>query len=462
MIRIFHVHFPGRTLLLAASEAALVTGALIGTSVVWFGKDASLMLNYERGLVKIMTISMICMLCMYYYDLYDSFVLHNRREALTRLVQVLGTACVALALLFYVFPTTNIGRGPLLSWIVVAGICLSLCRMLYLLVTRVARLNRRALLLGNGALAGALSREIAARPELGLLVHGCIQTEAESDERMEAKSFGFVGDLKALVEREHIDQIIIAMEERRGKLPINELLALKARGIRIADGARTYEAITGRVPMVALHPSWLLLSDGFRVSRLMLIYKRLGSLLVSTIGLILSAPLMALVAIAVRLDSPGAVLFRQARVGKHGKVFTLYKFRSMIYDPDSTAQEQPALKEDKRFTGVGRWIRRTRLDELPQLYNVFIGDMYLIGPRPFTCSMEADLAIKIPFYDQRWTVKPGATGWAQVQRGYCVTLEDNIEKLSYDLFYVKNMSVGLDCIILFKTAKILLLGRGGQ
>ncbi|MGH8323240.1 MAG: sugar transferase, partial [Steroidobacteraceae bacterium] len=169
---------------------------------------------------------------------------------------------------------------------------------------------------------------------------------------------------------------------------------------------------------------------------------------------------MVLIAIAVRLDSPGPVLFHQKRAGRQGKVFELYKFRSMHENSD--AGTKPAEEEDKRFTRAGRWLRRTRLDELPQLYNILAGDMDFIGPRPFSSEMEADLTNRIPYYTQRWNIKPGATGWAQVQRGYCSSLQDNIEKLSYDLFYIKNVSIGLDCLILFQTVKILLLGRGAR
>jgi lipopolysaccharide/colanic/teichoic acid biosynthesis glycosyltransferase len=186
------------------------------------------------------------------------------------------------------------------------------------------------------------------------------------------------------------------------------------------------------------------------------------SLAISGVLLIVLAPVMALVAVAIALDSPGPVIFRQERLGRAGRPFTLFKFRSMYVGADRDAQPSPAQRRDPRITRVGRWLRRTRLDELPQLFNILRGDMYFVGPRPFVANQEEDCARHIPFYRQRWAVKPGATGWAQVQRGYCVTLEDNAEKLAYDLYYIKNISLGLDLLILFKTLKILLLGRGGQ
>ncbi len=171
---------------------------------------------------------------------------------------------------------------------------------------------------------------------------------------------------------------------------------------------------------------------------------------------------MALVAICVRLDSNGPAIFRQERIGKDGKIFTLYKFRSMRQGSDKGGKHMPAMEADDRITRVGGYLRRLRLDELPQLFNILRGDMYFVGPRPFVPDQESDLAEKIPFYSQRWAVKPGATGWAQINRGYCASLEDNQEKLAFDLFYIKNMSIGLDLLILFQTVKILLLGRGGR
>jgi lipopolysaccharide/colanic/teichoic acid biosynthesis glycosyltransferase len=203
----------------------------------------------------------------------------------------------------------------------------------------------------------------------------------------------------------------------------------------------------------------LLFSPGFQVSRLFLLYKRTFSLVFSAVALLLTFPLMLLQAVVIRLDSPGPSIFRQRRIGKDGKIFTLYKFRSMYEGVDG---DRPAAKDDARCTRVGRWLRASRLDELPQLWNIFRGDMHLVGPRPFVPEQEAKLADEIPFYSLRWSVRPGATGWAQVNRGYCSTLAENAEKLAYDLFYIKNLSVGLDLLVIFKTVKILLLGRGAR
>ena len=231
------------------------------------------------------------------------------------------------------------------------------------------------------------------------------------------------------------------------------------RGVQVQDAPDFYEALTDKVPVSSLRLGWLLFSPGFQISGWIRMYKRFASIVLSIVGLIVSLPVMILVALAIRLDSPGPVIFRQRRIGKDGKLFTLYKFRSMRLKSDD---QRPAEEDDNRITRVGQWIRRFRLDELPQLFNILRGEMHFVGPRPFVPSAEEECARKIPFYNQRWTTRPGLTGWAQIKGGYCSTLDANIEKLAYDLFYIKHMSIGLDCLILLHTIKILLLGRGSR
>jgi exopolysaccharide biosynthesis polyprenyl glycosylphosphotransferase len=273
---------------------------------------------------------------------------------------------------------------------------------------------------------------------------------------------GSIADLSEVVARLPVQRIIVAMNDRRSKLPVQELLALKTSGIMIQEGSDFYEITTGKLPIDTLRLSWLIFSPGFQVSKLMLIYKRLFSLILAGVALVVLLPLMALVALAIWIDTRGSVIFRQPRIGKDGLPFTVYKFRTMHEGADLGGDPLPVQENDARITRVGQWLRRFRLDETPQLFNILLGHMYFVGPRPFVPNQELELARQIPLYTQRWTVKPGATGWAQVQRGYCASLEDNNEKLAYDLFYIKNMSIGLDLLILFKTIKIVLSGRGSR
>ena len=268
--------------------------------------------------------------------------------------------------------------------------------------------------------------------------------------------------ISEVVRTQGIRHVLVAMSDQRGKLPMDDLLSIKSEYARVQDGAEIYEKLTGKLPIESLRLSWLLFSPGFHTSRWLTMWKTIFSFVISLLLLVLCLPVMLLVAIAIRLDSPGPVVFQQKRVGKRGKTFTLYKFRSMYDGIDVGENHPPAAKGDDRVTRLGGLLRRTRLDELPQLYNIMRGDMHFVGPRPFVPAQEQELVKTIPFYSQRWNVKPGATGWAQINRGYCATIEDNSEKLAYDLFYIKNMSISLDLLILFKTLKTLVLGRGGR
>lgn len=464
MIRVFNAYFPARTLLLGVSEALWVTFAFVAATIARVGAgDARLMLNHDRGLLKILIVAVIFIVCMYYFDLYDSLVFSNQREVVTRLVEVFGTVCILLAVLYYAFPSLQLGRGIFLIGFGLVALVLLGWRRLFFTLNALPQLAERTLILGDGPLAKPLISEIESRAELGLRVVGQLgEMGSRGAVSAGASVTGQLERFAEQVESYRPSRIIIAMAERRGQLPIEALLQLKRRGVRIQDGAEVYEAVTGKVPVESLRLSWLLFSPGFQVSRFLLVYKRIFSLVISAIAIVVAFPLMALIAIAIRLDSPGPAIFKQKRVGEGGTIFTLYKFRTMLDGADRDGNHKPAEATDNRFTRVGRWLRRSRLDELPQLFNIVRGDMYFVGPRPFVPNQEQECLEKIPHYSQRWAVKPGATGWAQINRGYNATIEDNVEKLAYDLFYIKNMSVGLDLLILFKTTKTLILGRGSR
>ena len=462
MIRIFNAYFPARTILLGASEALLICLAFLAATVVRHGGDANLVLSYEHGLPKITLTAGVLFLCMYYLDLYDTQVLTDRLQVLTRLLQVIGTGSMVLALINYAYPEVGLGRAVFVIGLLLVAVFLFFWRQMFFWLLKSSHLSEPVVILGEGAFAKLLCHEVQARPELGLKLVGYIGLSRNPLPLNGLRCIGGPDVLAEQVTRNRLSRIIVAMGDRRGKLPAEDLLALKSKGVVIQEGSDFYEAITGKIPLDSLRLSWLLFSPGFRVSRYMLLYKRVFSIVFASLGLLLSLPLMLLIYVAVRLDSPGPAIYRQPRVGKDGKLFTLYKFRSMRDNADQDSNHKPAAKKDDRVTRVGYWLRRARLDELPQLYNILLDDMCFVGPRPFVPDQEQRLAENLPFYHHRWAVKPGATGWAQVNRGYCATLEDNADKLAYDLFYIKNMSVGLDMLILFRTIKILLLGRGGR
>lgn len=455
MVRVFNVSLPGRTVVLAMSDIFAITSALLGAAFVC-GRAGVVSPSLGTGLVQIAMITLIWMPCIYYYDLYETSVLSSISEGMKRLLQVTGTACLALGFLYLVFPRLGMPHTLLLMWVFLAGLTLGVVRWVFSVVSRSGSLSQRVILFGSGPLAHQLYEQIRIRPELGLRVVGSVGISGGT---FGIPNLGEVEDLAEVVQREGAKHVVLTMADRRGVMPIDALFALKAGGVRILDGVNLYEEITGKLHLETLRPSTLLFSRGFRGSFIGSLLGRAYEFTLASIMLVLLSPIIALMALAIRLDSPGPVFFRQKRVGKNSKVFVLYKLRSMYWDETDRSGTVPAGAQDRRITRVGYWLRRFRLDELPQLYNIAKGDMAFIGPRPFTCEMEADLSEKIAFYRQRWAVRPGATGWAQVHGGYCVTLQDNIEKLSHDLYYIKNKSFGLDCLVLLKTFKILLLGK---
>jgi sugar transferase (PEP-CTERM system associated) len=460
MIRLFNAYFPTRTLLLTVTEALIVTLGFVAAVLYWAGTatDANIYLLYENGLGRIGLVVGVFVLLMYYFDLYDSIVLSNRREVITRLVGVLGCSFVTLSVLYYVFPEIRLGGSTLWMGVAIVGVTVPAWRKMFFVLNRSARFSERALLYGDGPLAGPLMEAIASRSELGVRVVGFV---GESSEPAVAVPRFQDDDLEELVDQRGVRRIVVTMGDRRGKLRVDKLLRLKAKGVYIQDGPEYYESITGKIPLDSLRLSWLLFSPGFHVRTALRLYKRVFSLALGGLAILLTSPIMLLVWAAIRVDSPGPAIFRQKRVGENGKLFTVFKFRSMFEGSDKK-HLRPAEHDDDRITRVGKWLRRTRVDELPQLFNIVKGDMAFVGPRPFVPEQEEEYAAKIPFYKERWLVKPGATGWAQINRGYNVTLEDNREKLAYDLFYIKNVSFGLDLFIMFSTVKILLLGRGGR
>jgi exopolysaccharide biosynthesis polyprenyl glycosylphosphotransferase len=456
--RRFQAIVPVRSVILGLSEALLATLALLASMIAFLGlQNATLALGYERADSQVALVVVLFVLCMYYFDLYDLSVLHNSREVVTNLVQSFGTFFLVLACAYSLFPSLRLQQAVVLAGTGTAAIGALCWRQLIQHASHWAAFQERVLLFGDGPMASELSVILNAHPELG---HRLVcRLSGQPGPSTDAANSSCDDELLRLIDFHKVRRVVVTLGERRGRLPVDSLLDLKEQGVLVQEGSELYERITGKVYLDALRPSMLLFSPAFEVSTTSHIFKRLLSLAVSISALLATAPIMLLVAAAIRLDSPGPVIFRQKRVGLHGQLFTLYKFRSMRDGVDAI---RAAEEEDERVTRVGRWLRSARLDELPQLWNILRGDMHLVGPRPFVPEQEEFLRANIPFYKLRWSVRPGATGWAQVNRGYCTTLEDNADKLAFDLFYIKHFSLGLDLLVLFKTIKILMLGRGGR
>jgi sugar transferase (PEP-CTERM system associated) len=471
LIRILNAYFPSRTVFLGISEACLVVLSFVCAAFARLGSaDAAAMLGYDHGYLKIFVISAAIIICMFYFDLYDSAVLRIWREVPTRLIQVMGAVCVLLALLYYVYPPLELGRGIFAIGFMLVAVILSFWRRLYLTINGRLQFAERVLLLGDGPLAVPLLGELESRQDLGLRVvshvvptsHNGNGANRESCESLRGDCSEIGEELSRAAALHRVNRVVVALGERRGKLPLEPLLALKSHGVHIQDGTDVYEAITGKVPVECLQLGWLLFSPGFRVSRFHSIYKRLSSLVISSVGLVLSLPLLAFVALGIKLTSSGPVLYKQERVGRNGARFDCYKLRTMRADAEADSGPTWAGDEDPRITPFGRFLRMSRLDEIPQLWNVLKGDMSLVGPRPERPEFVEWFNQEIPHYGLRHTIRPGITGWAQIRYKYGASLEDAKEKLRYDLFYIKNMSPGLDSLIFIQTIKTILWGRGAR
>lgn len=472
MIRLFHAYFPTRTLALGASEWCLISLSFVAATIIRLGTtDAVVVLQYEQGLFRIFALSCVIFLCMYYFDLYDSSILGNRREVLIRLVQALGTICILFAVVYYFYPPLNLGRGIMMIGLVFAVIILILWRGLFFELNGRPQFAERTMIFGDEPGASKLLRELRSRPELGLHVVGRVLVTGDGSYELNcerpgvADSFGetiTVETLPAAVNLHRVARIIIALDDRRKRLPVELLLAMKSRGVRMQDGTTCYEQVTGKIQIESLRLGTLLFSSGFELSRFLVIYKRLASIAVSIVGLVLSLPLLPFVALAIKLTSPGSLLYHQKRVGKDRTTFYCHKFRTMRANAEADTGPTWAGDEDPRITPVGHFLRITRLDEIPQLWNVLKGEMSLVGPRPERPEFVEWLKEEIPYYNLRHTIRPGITGWAQIRYKYGSTVEDAREKLSYDLFYIKHMSPGLDALIFFDTVKTILLGRGAR
>jgi len=451
--------------LLLLAEATVMFGAIVSAVYLRVGfADAQIELNEKHGFLKAGLATLFCLTSFYLFDLYDFIVMHDRRELVLRLVQALGLAWIALALAFYLFPDLRLGRGTSLIALPLALALMIGWRVSIHWFLGHPGIGERILIVGSGNLAVEVAREVLNRPDAGYRIVGFVGTDSEllGKSLINPKVIGVTAELDEIVNREDIDRIVVAMGERRGALPTDKLLKLSLTGkVSIEEGASFYERITGRVSINMIRPSWLIFSGRGRQVRITGLIRSTVHRFVALLGAILSFPLVVLTAILIKLDSPGPVFYRQERMGKSGRKFVLLKFRSMRVDAE---QEGPvwATKDDERTTRVGRVIRKIRIDEIPQFWNILCGDMNFVGPRPEREHFVAQLAQEIPYYEQRHLIAPGLTGWAQIKYPYGASIEDARQKLQYDLFYIKNQSLILDAIIMFETIKIILFGRGAH
>ena len=455
-MQLFNRYVSTRSLTVFGGELLLIFGSVaLAASVQNNGVLAG-------NLWKIALVTAVCQLCLYYNDFYDLTLVHSNRELIVRLLQAVGAASIILGALYFTMPALVIGDGIFVSALVVFLVAILGWRLLFNQLTGSLKLEERILFVGTGDTARKVARQILAQRDFAYRVVGFIDDDrTRIGERIVNPAIvGTPEDIPGLVAKYQIDRIVVGLADRRGKLPIEQLLKAKMNGVRVEDATTTYERVTGKILIDDLRPSWLIFSDGFRVSRWTRLMKRTIDLTLAAALAIVSLPAMILTALAIWLESGRPVLYCQERVGENGRLFTLCKFRSMRHDAEEAGRPVWAKADDDRITRVGRVIRKTRLDELPQLWNVVLGDMSFVGPRPERPYFVNELARAIPFYQQRHAVKPGITGWAQVKYRYGSSLEDAMEKLRYDLYYIKHLSISFDLTIVFDTVKVVLFRKG--
>ncbi len=463
LLKIFNQYIPIRRMVFVSLESLLFIGMVILGTYLRFLSDISIFITYENLLPKVLLIVATIQLCLYYFDLYDFKIFRSNLELAIRLLQSLGVSSIILSILYYVFPMLIIGRGIFLIGLTFVGAVIVSWRMGYNYFLKTRQSDQRIMVIGSGLLAMSIAREILERGDIGFKVIGFITDNPEriGEKLVNPSIVGDQSQIVDLVTREKVARIIVALEERRGKFPEKELLECKMKGIAIEEGIEFYEHLTGKLQVENLRPSSLIFSDGFRKPKLTMWMKRIIGFSFSLIGLILLSPLILIISILIKIDSRGKVFYKQKRVGKDGMVFKLIKFRSMIENAETNGPVW-ADQNDSRVTRIGRWMRKWRLDEIPQMFNVLKGDMCFVGPRPERPEFVAQLKREIPFYDQRLTVKPGITGWAQIKYRYGASKEDAQEKLKYELYYIKNLSALFDLIIIFETIKVVAFGKGAR
>jgi exopolysaccharide biosynthesis polyprenyl glycosylphosphotransferase len=404
---------------------------------------------------RVAIVTIVCIVAFYYNDLYNFEVPHDVGQLFRRLCRALGLSALVLAGVYLMFPTMILG-GNLASYALLLTLVSVLAgRIAVYALAKRAPFSQRVLLLGGGPLVVELARQIRTRPDLALRLVGALGPAGASSTIPLLGDYGQVVDV---VRRYRPDRIIIAMPDRRGTLPVSDLLACRIRGIKIEEGTRVYERLTGRLAVESLTPSTLIFGDGFQARPLPLATMRALSVVIAFITLVLTAPLIGLIALAIRLESRGPAFFIQERFGLHGRRFRLVKFRTMRVS-DSDADSVWGRDNASRVTRLGAVLRRYRLDELPQCLNILKGDMNLVGPRPEMAANVATFESVIPFYNFRHEVRPGLTGWAQVKAGYSMSTEEVTRKLCYDLYYIKHMSPAFDLQILVDTVKFVLSGK---
>ena len=461
MIRVFNHYVPIPNILLAVLDAAILLVAIYAGIFLLWGDASQPLQAIEYHLPQSLIFAIVILVMMFAVGLYERQVWRDWSTIAARILVSFVLAFLVLSLIFYFFPDTAIWRSALVIAVALAVAASLALRFLFFKLTDLETFRRRVLVLGTGNIAG----RIAALEENGgsrsfFECVGYLQLNGETASIAADRIVSGVNDLTDYVRRQNIEEIVVAVDDRRGRMPVQALLDCRLDGVTVTDFLTFYERETGRVDLSNLNPSWLIFSHsqagvhGYQTA------KRIFDILLATIFLIFTFPLLLAVAIAVRIDSEGPIFYRQERVGLSGRPFNLLKFRTMQQDAESNGIPQWAGKDDPRITRMGQFLRRTRIDEIPQLINIIRGDMSLVGPRPERPYFVENLCRGIPFYGERHRMKPGLTGWAQINYRYTDSVEDAKVKTEFDLYYIKNHSLFLDLVIVLQTLRVIIWPPG--
>ncbi len=442
-------------------------------------EDTSEIFTWRYGWHRILIVPIGLQITYFYSDLYNFRVARPFLWTVSRLAQGTALGVLVLAVIYYLVPGLFLGRGVLIPSGVIIFVMMLFWRGVYGWALQRRLFSTQVLMVASGSLADAIIEELVSRSD-NIYSVVCILDLTPSEETGEGGGrprLNLMGawsrllktelrrdptELQGLVRHYKADMVVVAMDEKRGRMPVDELIRLRMLGVPIVGGEDFFEMVAGRILAKRILPAHLIFSEGFAHGTLRSFTKRTMDIALSSLGLLLSSPLALVTALAVRLESRGPVIYSQERVGQHGRLFKMHKFRSMVANAEQETGPVWSQEGDQRVTKVGRIIRKLRLDEIPQMFNVLMGDMSFVGPRPERAHFVKKLSDKLPYYGERHNVKPGITGWAQICFPYGSSEAAALEKLNYDLYYIKHSSLSMDVLVLIQTVKIILFGGGGR
>ena len=462
MLRLFKQYYPIRNAIFALGEGLIIFfSVMMASALITGGKELSMEFT---TVLKALLITVSCQICLYYNDLYDFKATGSYTELCIRLLQSLGVSAIFLAIIYTIFPDVIIKEGIFFVIILMVLIFIVSWRVVYTQIITHGIFDQRIIILGADNTAKEIVREVIEKKDSGYKIAAAI-SDKPFPELNCTEGVGLIcqthfENIYDISLKMNVKKIVVSIGEKRGNFPTKELLNCRINGIDVLDGNSFYEMLTGKLIVENINPAWLIFSDGFKKSWAKKICKRSIDLMMSASLMILLSPLFLIMTIAIKLDSKGPIIFSQERVGENNRIYNLYKFRSMRIDAEKETGPVWAKENDDRITRLGHFIRKWRIDEIPQLWNVFKGDMSFVGPRPEREYFVKQLMDEVPYYAERLSVKPGLTGWAQVNYGYGASIKDAIEKLNYDLFYIKNMSILMDIMIVLRTVRTVIFGHG--